>query len=324
MRGGRIESCHAIHAALVDQAGRLVASVGEPDTLTFIRSAAKPFQALALLRSKGVGQFLLTDEEIALICASHSGEDKHIQVLSKLMKKVGIQKDQLQCGFHPPYDLSQAENILKGLKSRGPTYNNCSGKHSGMIAACLLGGYQIEGYLEGGHPHQKSILSIISEFSEVDSEQISMATDGCGAPTYHLSLKQMAGMYARLAAGTEPELIRIRNAMSHHPEIVGGTGRFDSSFMQAVPGNAISKVGAEALQCFAFWNNPAMGVAVKSWDGQSRGVESASVEILFQSGFLNTEQSESLRQFWQPKIRNHVGEEVGHIVPDIVMETSHN
>lgn len=321
LRGGRIESCHSIHAAIVDPDGKLVASVGDPNTFTFIRSAAKPFQALALLRAQGVDQYSLIDEEIALICSSHNGEDLHIQVLNRLMKKIGIDEGRLQCGFHRPYYLPQTENILKGIRSASPIYNNCSGKHSGMIAACILNGFQTNNYLESSHPHQVAILNIIAEFCEIDPKQISLATDGCGVPTYHLSLKQMAHMYANLAAGKDPELVKIRGAMAKHPEIVGGSDRFDSIFMKAAGGSAISKVGAEGLQCLAYWDGPAIGMAVKCWDGQSRGVESACVEVLLQNGLLTTDQADSLSQFWQPTIRNHVGSEVGHIVPDLVVET---
>jgi len=245
IRGGHLESSHAIHAAVADATGRLIASVGDPQTLTFLRSAAKPFQTLALLRSGVADRFPLCAEEIAVICASHNGEDMHLDQVRAIMTRIGITEEHLQCGYHPPFHPPQNEKIVRQLLTPTPLFNNCSGKHVGKLAACLHQGYPTENYLDIDHPHQQSIHGVLSEYSGTTARDIGVATDGCGAPTFYLSLQSMATMFAKLAASDGTEENSIRSAMSNHPALVAGTGRFDTLFMQKVGNGAISKVGAQ-------------------------------------------------------------------------------
>ena len=316
-RGGKLESRHQIHAAVFDSSEQLVASIGNPDFLTYFRSSAKPYQTLTLFRTGVIDHFNFCDLEISLITASHNGEKFHVEEVRKMLLKIGLDESYLKCGFHPPYFPSTSEELYASKRKQSPIYNNCSGKHSGMLAACVFHDYNLKTYLQQDHPHQKSIKKIVAEFSGLVEEKIQVAIDGCGVPAFYLSLSQMAKMNVKFALSSEPAIQRIRNSIVNYPEYLAGTDRFDTEFIRVLNGRAITKVGAEAIQSFIFFEPEPFGVVVKCEDGNFRGVESAAIEILRQLKLISEKESEKLKNFWKPELKNHVGTVVGEITPEL-------
>ena len=317
LRGGKLESRHTIHAAVVDSSDNLRASLGNPDLPTYFRSSAKPFQTLALFRTGVADHFDLSDRELAIITASHNGEDFHIGLVRQILRKIGANEADLRCGFHPPMYGPAAQKFFAENRMPSPIYNNCSGKHAGMLAACKAHNYDLKTYLEPDHPHQRAIRKVIAEFSGVPEGDIHTGVDGCGVPVFYLTLRQMARMYARFAASTEPAVRRVREAMMRYPEWVAGTGRFDTAFMRLLQGRAFSKTGAEGVQSVAFLDPGPIALVAKAEDGQRRGVEPAVVEIMLQLKWISAEEAEALRRFWKPDILNHAGRKVGGVRPKI-------
>lgn len=316
-RGDKVESRHRIHAAVLDKSSKLIASVGNPDFATYFRSSAKPFQTLALFRSGVVNSFDFTEKEIVLVTASHNGEDFHVEGVRSLLGKIGLDESYLKCGFHLPYYPAAVKKFYREKHSPSPLFNNCSGKHAGMLAACVHNNFELATYLNPNHPHQQKILEIVAEFCELFSREIKIAVDGCGVPVYYLTLTQMAKMNVKFASATETAVKRIKNALIAHPEYLAGTKRFDTEFIQTTKGQVIAKVGAEAIQSFIFFEPEPLGIVVKCEDGQFRGAESAAIEILKQLGLLSEKKLEKLKKFWRPDLTNHSGKIVGKMVPDL-------
>lgn len=296
-RGSLVESEHAAAIAVSDPDGRLLASLGDPERLIFLRSAAKPFQAAAVLTMGVVERFGLVEKEIALISSSHAGEAVHAETAGSILARAGLTPDALGCGTHPPFSKSSAESLLRdGLR---PTVlmNNCSGKHGGMLAAAKAGGHPIRTYLDPGHPVQRAILTAVSAFTARPPAAIPIAVDGCSAPTFGVTLHEAARAFARLVAapilttGTADltsSSARVAAAMRAHPEMVSGDGMLDTILMRAIPG-LVAKIGADGVHAMG-WPGPAgpRGIALKIMDGDSGRARAAVVlEVLRQVGAMN-------------------------------------
>jgi L-asparaginase II len=313
-RGEIVESTHFGAIAIVDSAGKLVAAHGDSQTITYLRSSAKPIQALSFIEHGGQAFFNLTQREIALMCASHSGTDDHVSVVTSIQRKSGVDESDLMCGVHP---LSH-KPTQEALRQRGeePTQNrnNCSGKHTGMLAYARMLGYPVEDYINPAHPVQKIITQTFSEMSSVPVDQIQIGIDGCSAPNFAVPLYNAALAIARLvdpenASPTiNPERIAachtIIQAMIHYPDMVGGPDSFDTHLISAAQGRVISKGGAEGYHILGVLpgvlapGSPGLGIALKISDGDlkshTRGVgdsrgqirPAASLEILRQLGAL--------------------------------------
>jgi L-asparaginase II len=310
-RGGTVESVHFGAIAVVGRGGERHASHGDPDTVTYLRSTAKPFQALPLVQAGGVEALSLTPPEVALICGSHAGTDRHVEVARSIQSKVRVTEGDLLCGVHSPYDRETA----RALRSRGedptPNRHNCSGKHSGMLAYARLRGWPTEGYIDPGHPVQKDILATFAEMCNLKSEAVRVGTDGCSAPNFAVPLYNAALAYARLSDPSDLSPDRaeacqtITAAMIAHPEMVSGAGRFDTWLMEIGRGAILAKGGAEGYQGVGLLpgalgpGSPALGVAVKISDGDSAGRARAAVvvEILRQLGALDETQLDELAPF---------------------------
>src|SRR2546426_604439 len=201
LRGSVVESSHTVHVAVVDREGRLVARAGDPDLVTFWRSAAKPFQAMPLVADGVVERFKISTAELALCCASHSSEPDQVALVRELLAKIGCSERDLLCGAHPPL----SERVAQDYATRGvrltAVYSNCSGKHAGMLALARHHGWPTEFYTRLEHPVQQRLLSEVAEWSGVERSRIGTATDGCGVVCYALPLRNMAGAYARLGSG---------------------------------------------------------------------------------------------------------------------------
>lgn len=325
-RGSITESRHRGHIMAVEPDGRLVAHLGAPETVTFLRSSAKPHQTLPLIESGAADRFGFTEEEIALACASHSGEPIHTEIAASMLGKIGLGAEHLKCGIHEPFS-PQAAAELRG-KGEQPTmlHNNCSGKHAGMLALALHLGAPIETYNRPENPVQLAIGRTVSQFSGVLIEDIAIGIDGCGVPVFGITVKAMALMYARLVnppqtfdEGTREACQRVVTAMTNHPELIGGTSdRLDTEMMRATKGTLVSKVGAEGVYTAGIlpckkWPQ-GLGVALKIEDGDDhRARPTVVVESLDQLGVLSDEALESVSRYAFFPVHSKSGEVVGEV-----------
>ncbi len=339
-RGDTLECIQSGAIAVADTAGNFVASVGNPQLVTFLRSSAKPFQALPFVEAGGVERFGLTQQELAILCASHHGTDGHVEVLKSIQRKVGIPEDFLQCGVHPPYSKSAQYELIRRGENPTPNRHNCSGKHTGMLAMCKLMGWPLENYLDPQHPLQKLILKTFSELTNTSIDQISLGTDGCSAPVFAIPLQNSAIGFARLIdpsalKPTRAEACRkITSSMLAYPEMITGKGGFDTCLMQATKGKIVSKSGAEgflALGLLGGARSPgskALGVAVKIADGdtggefyqgadhlEGRARPIVGLEILRQLGALAPTELEKMAAFGPRFQKNWRGFSVGRFEP---------
>jgi len=297
IRGGVVESSHTVHAAVVDREGRLVARAGDPDLVTFWRSAAKPFQAVPLVTDGVVERFKISTAELALCCASHSSEPEQVVLVRDLLAKIGCSERDLLCGAHPPL----SERVAQDYATRGvrltAVYSNCSGKHAGMLALARHHGWPTEFYTRPEHPVQQRLLSEMAEWSGVERARIGTATDGCGVVCYAMPLRHMALAYARLAIADFGLRIadskgggQIRNPQSaivecmlRHPDLIAGEGRPCTDMMRAHPGRVVVKVGAEGVYC-ALLTQQGHGVALKVEDGHTVAAALAMAAVLAELG----------------------------------------
>ena len=323
-RGPLVESRHRGHAAAVDGEGRLVASLGEPETVTFMRSSAKMHQAIPLVASGAAERFQFTDREVAVVCGSHSGQDIHAETVAGMLRKTGLDESALHCGTHEPFDQQTARELRERRESPGVLRNNCSGKHAGMLALAAHLGAPVESYERPEHPVQQAMLETVARFSGVSAGEIPRGTDGCGVPVFGLSVRSMALMFARLVApprdfdaATRDACARVVRAVTAHPEMVGGTReRFDTGIMLAARGRLVSKVGAEGVYAAGIlpcdeWPR-GLGLAFKIDDGEDRRARpTVAVEILRQLGVLGGESLEAAAPYASFPVRNHRGEAVG-------------
>lgn len=276
-----VESVHHVHSAVVNAAGGLIAASGNPDLRTWWRSAAKPFQAMPLVQGGAADEYGLSTEEIALACASHSSEPRHVEVVTGFMAKVDVSEDQLACGLHTPLSPVVARELIRGSAVMTPKWSNCSGKHTGMLAAAKHQGWPVAGYNAAGHPLQNRILEDVAAWTGVPPEDLAQSVDGCTAVCFGLPVRAMAVSYARLGASREDAPRRIVGAMLAHPFLVAGTGRLCTDLSQAWPGHIVAKIGADGIYCATI---PALGlgIALKVEDGDMRASGVALLEILRQ------------------------------------------
>ena len=321
-RGDAVESVHYGAIVVADSRGAVLAHAGSPEATTFLRSAAKPFQVLPILTSGAADHFGLTRKELAVIISSHSGEKIHVDTVRSVLKKAGLRESDLQCGSHAPYYRPAAAALAKSGKSPSVLHNNCSGKHAGMLALAKFWKAPLGSYLSPGHPVQKAVLKVLSLYCNVSEAAILGGVDGCSAPTFALSLRQVAQGYARLqdphfGSGMEQRAAgRAVSAMRSYPELVGGTGRLDNALMRAVGKSFIAKIGAEGFYGLAYRDNgKGIGIALKIADGNGdRARATATVELLMQVGLLGKAKAARLLDSQGlPQLRNVRGKSVGRV-----------
>lgn len=332
--GSLVESVHFGALVVVDSTGQVLSSWGDPQTETYLRSTAKPFQALPFVELGGVEAFNLSDKELALMCASHSGTDEHVHTVAGMQAKIGVSEANLLCGTHTPaYEPAARELILKDQKPT-PNRHNCSGKHTGMLGHARLRNLPLEDYINPDHPIQKTILETFAEMCDLTPESVSVGIDGCSAPNFAVPLYNAAYAYARLAdprrlsAGRGAALGHIFKAMYSHPDMVGGPGRFDTLLMQAGGGKIVSKGGAEGYHGMAITpgalgkNVPGVGIAYKISDGDPSGRADhiVGLEILRQLGALQDAQFRNLAEFDSRPLYNFRKLEVGMVRPCFMLE----
>lgn len=324
-RGGRVESSHTGHIAVVDYNGKLLYSAGDPYRVTYARSSVKPIQTIPVIESGAADHYELTDADLSLCCASHSGEAQHTDRVLAILSRAGLEDSALQCGTHIPHAQDTYKSLLAAGKELTPLYNNCSGKHTGMLVTAKHHGEPIETYYLPEHPVQQRILHAIADVTAYPVEKIEMGVDGCGVPVHALPLERLAYGFARMARpdsfGEERAAVinRITNAMMAFPEMVGGTGRFCTDFMKAAKGRLFGKAGAESVYLIGD-KETGIGIAIKIEDGNGRAAYPAALETLRQLGFLQEDQLNELMHHYRPALKNARNEHVGELVPSFTLQ----
>ena len=322
VRGSVVESIHFGAVAVVDRQGHVVRCAGDPRTLAFTRSALKPLQALPFAAGGGIERFGFSAAQVALMCASHSGETRHVAAVADMLGRCGCDEADLQCGSHAPgyYD---ALGEVPPPPPYAPLAHNCSGKHAGMLAYCVQHGHAKADYLALDHPLQRSIRRAVACFTGIAEEDLVCGIDGCSAPNYAVPLAALATAFARLATadvdpdyGTAPR--RLADAMIAHPEMVSGERRSDLALMQAGRGDWVTKIGAEGVQAIGIRSH-GLGIAIKVADGQKRGLYPAIVAVLEQLGVVDGPARAALAPWGRPEVRNYRGIVTGEVRPAVVL-----
>ncbi len=315
--------------AVVDADGHLLASYGNPETVAYMRSSAKPIQAISFVEDGGMEKFGFTDEELSLICASHHGTDQHAKTAAAMQKKIGVTEKDLLCGVHWPTDRETTNAMLLHGEKPTPNRHNCSGKHTGMLANCKLHGFPIADYIQPDHPLQQLILKVNSEMWEMPADEVEIGIDGCSVPVFGVSLYKAALGFAKLCDPANlPEkraaaCRHITSAMTAYPKMVANDGAFDTELMRSGQGRLVCKAGAEGFRNIAVKpgvttiSARGIGVALKILDGDQRGgvTSLVGVEVLKQLGAISKEELEQLKAFYTRPIKNWRGFEIGIIRP---------
>ncbi len=316
-RSNLVESRHRGDVAVVDPDGKLKYFSGNPDNQTYLRSAAKPFQILPVINSGAADFFNFTKQEIAVMSASHNGEEKHIKTIREILEKIEVSEEKLNCGIHDPYFKKAAHKLY--LDGNKPTdiHNNCSGKHAALLALCKFKDWDLDNYLAKEHPVQQLMLTTISEVSDIKRTDIYLGEDGCGVVVFGLPVKKMAYAFARFA---NPDYLpnkykeaaqRITKSINDHPDMIAGTKRFNTDLIEVVGDKLTGKIGAEGVFCFGLYNGP--GVSVKVEDGNSRALPPVVIDILKTLDYLTEEELSQLQRYVRPVVKNHHDHEVGYI-----------
>ncbi len=318
VRAGRVESEHHGHAAVVDKAGRLLYSLGDPERRIFLRSSAKPFQTMAIILSGAAERFHLTSADLAIATASHTAEPVHQEQVLGLLSRVGQGVEDLQCGPHPPSDAETADALRRQGVEPTALHNNCSGKHAGMLGVAKALGADVAGYLSPEAPGQRLVRRIVSAFCDIPEDEIGIGVDGCSAPVFEVPLRALALGFARLAdpSGMPEEYLpaarRVADAMAEYPYLVAGRRRIGVELTEVSGGRLIPKTGAEAV--YGVGDRAlGQGVAIKVLDGGNRAVAPALIEALLQAGFLSETEAERLAAWRRQLQSNFAGREVGEI-----------
>lgn len=316
MRAGLLESIHQVYAVVVGPGGEIIYNSGDPDYLTFGRSSLKPFQAGASVQAGAVKTAGFSEAEQALMCASHSGEEIHADTARSMLKKLGYAENLYECGNHSPFDLQTRRVLIRKGGKISPVYNNCSGKHAGML--CLVKHLKLkaQGYTRANHPVQEKIINTIKEYAELDS--IELGIDGCSAPAPFLPLRSIALLFQKLASGKYPALDQLYTAMVNNPYLIAGRRRFDTDFIITMKGRAVCKGGAEGVKGFGLRLGGAVwGLALKVLDGNQRAADPAAMAILNHLKLLTGKEQTALKKYAEPLLLNHRRIKVGNIITEI-------
>jgi L-asparaginase len=283
LREGIVESVHTCQVAIADARGRVLSAAGDPATATFGRSALKPIQAIAVAATGVLEHYDLSEADLAIICGSHQGSIAHARQVFNILWRCDVEPTVLTCPIPP--------NATSALQY------NCSGKHAGMIAVCQHHNWSPTAYASRKHPVQKLILDRLAELLHIPAAEFICAQDDCGVPTYVLEISQLANLFAQLSAREKLYLERISRAMVSAPEMVAGSGEFDTELMRLSQGTIVSKSGAEGIQCIGRMGE-GLGIAIKVMDGAKRAKHAAAIHILRQLGWISPSVAESLAEMF--------------------------
>jgi L-asparaginase II len=328
VRGAFVESRHRGAVAVIDADGGTALALGDVERPLYPRSAVKAFQALPLVESGAAERFGVTDAELALACASHSGEPAHVATAAALLAKVGRDGASLECGPHWPLGLPAARALAASGGAPTALHNNCSGKHAGFVClACMLGA-EPAGYIGPAHPVQVAVRAALETVTGAAHTPEAMATDGCSIPTYAVPLRALALGFARFGSGvgvgpgraTAAE--RLRAAVAAHPEMVAGEGRFDTKVARALVRRAFVKTGAEGVHCAAL-PELGLGLALKCDDGAGRAAEVIMAALILRFLVLSDAERAAVQALARPTLTNWNGIAVGEIRPSTALIGAH-
>jgi L-asparaginase II len=317
-RGERVESEHRVAYAVADADGRLLEAAGDVERAVFPRSAIKPLQALALVESGAAERFAVGEQELALACASHSGEPEHVTLVQAWLARLGLDPSALECGAHPPLHEPSARRLAAAGLAATRVHNNCSGKHGGMLTVARHLGAPLAGYSRAEHPVQRLIADILRAMTGL-SALPPPAIDGCGVPTWPIPLGRLAAAMARFAdpaglpATRAEACARLRAAMLAHPHLVAGSDRACTEIMTVAP-QIVVKTGAEGVYA-ACLPERRLGLVLKVEDGAGRAAVVALLALLRKLGALDPQSTVALAERMRPQLRNHAGTVVGQIEP---------
>ena len=318
-RGGTLECLHFGAVAVVNRHGKLLAQAGDPHWLTFSRSTLKALQALPFMEAQGPAQFGFDQAQIAMLCASHNGEEKHVAQTQGMLEKAGLTYKALRCGCHVPSIFAVLETTPPPGAVFDERYNNCSGKHAGFVAYCVQHGLNMDDYIAPEHPLQKAIRRDVARATGMQADKLVMGIDGCSAPNYALPLDKLAYSYARLASGAQDSefgasFAALSEAMTAYPDLVSGTGRNDLDFMRAGRGDWVCKIGADGVQVVGS-KSRGEAFAIKIIDANKPALHAATVEVLEQLGWMDDVQRAELKVWRAQDINNARGLKVGERKP---------
>jgi L-asparaginase II len=319
VRGALVESIHRGAVCVADADGSHVLALGDIERPVYPRSAVKALQALVMAEAGAIERFGLTDEEIAVACASHSGEAGHVAAVESMLAKIGVDASVLRCGAHAPMHRQPAQAAARG-ESFSALHNNCSGKHAGFLCAACAMGVDRDGYTTPAHPVQRRVLALLEELGGASIPDGHRAIDGCSVPTWALPLANLALAFARFGSGKglSPErataAARLRAACAAKPWYTAGTGRFCTVVMTLLGTRAYVKTGAEGVQCGAL-PELGLGIAIKIDDGASRASEVTMATVIARLLTLSEPERAGLDRFLRPTLRNWNGTEVGQLRP---------
>ncbi|MEO8580271.1 MAG: asparaginase [Gemmatimonadales bacterium] len=314
-RGESTESEHRVHAAVVGDGDELLGTARDANSFTYWRSCAKPFQVIPFLSSGGFDALGWGDEQLAVSCASHGGEPEHVAIIESMLHDIGMEEGDLACGPHDPSSQRGAKIVRESGDRATRIHNNCSGKHSAMLAMAHQKGWPTRGYENKDHNVQRAILHEIALWTGVPCGQITQAVDGCGVVVFGMTLERMARAYSRFAVAAargEEYPQRVVRAMAAHPFLVGGTDRFDSALIDETNGKVVSKVGAEGVHC-AMLPERGIGVAIKVEDGAQRAQVPALLRLLQEIDALPDPLPARLAEWIHKPVKNTRGESVGEV-----------
>jgi L-asparaginase II len=322
-RGAAVESIHYGSIAVVDRHGTVLASAGDPTFMTMTRSALKPFQAMPFVAAGGHERFGFAQAQVALLCASHSGEPRHVTAVADMLARAGNSANDLRCGTHVP-GYFEARGELPPPPPYSPLAHNCSGKHSGMLAYCVHHRLPRPTYLETDHPLQQAIRRAVVHFTATPDADLIAGIDGCSAPNYAVPLARLAHAFARLAAadhdaqyGNAPRV--LADAMTAHPEMVSGEQRSDLELSRAGRGDWVAKTGAEGVQAIGL-RGAGVGIAIKIIDGNRRVLRPVIAAVLDQLGLIDAKARAALGDWFEQPVRNYRGILTGKLQPAVVLD----
>ncbi|MEO6589500.1 MAG: asparaginase [Pyrinomonadaceae bacterium] len=322
IRSETVESIHRGHLIILNADGETLFEIGDPEMVTFFRSASKALQAIPCLTSGAAEYFNFGEKEIALACASHSGEEIHTKIAAGMLEKIGLNESDLRCGAHLPFNEKRADEMIRNNEKPTQLHNNCSGKHAAMLAFAKFTNADIETYEHIENPIQQKILETIALFTNIPKDEIKLAVDGCCAPNFAVSLKAMARSFVKLVdppddfeEDLKTACRKIVEANIKHPELIGGTERLDTLLLEAGRGQFITKIGADGVWLCGILPSEkfprSLGIALKIEDGDDKRARAViSVEILRQLGIFD---EDTLKEISPLPILNRRSETVGKV-----------